>query len=87
VPINGAEVHDLAGRSEVAADAAPIAGEFFRVAGVDRCHDGVGEALGGEVVNHAHEADAGQADADHARRSVSGVTPTAGCDRQPRPLK
>src|SRR5439155_1469479 len=65
VAVDRAEVHDLAGRAEVAADAAPVAGELLRVAGVDRGHDGPAEALGGEVVDHAHEPDARYPDSHH----------------------
>ena len=75
--MNWAEVHDLAGRAEVATDGSPIAGKFFRVAGVNGRHRGAGEALGGEIMNHAHEADAGEADADHWRSLRSQVSQPA----------
>ena len=69
VTMDRSEVHDFAGRPEVAADAAPIAGQLLRIAGVDGRHRRAAEPFGGEVMDHAHEADAGDADADHCDRS------------------
>src|SRR5438445_712019 len=52
------QVHLLAGRPEVAADAAPVAGELLRVAAAQGGHAGALELARGEVVDHAHKADA-----------------------------
>src|SRR5262249_13886725 len=70
VRLDAGEVHDLSGPAEVAADAAPVAGEPLGVAAADGGDLGVAQLAGGQVVDHAHEADADDADADHGRISL-----------------
>src|SRR5262249_43962077 len=52
------EVHVGAGGAEITADGGPVAGEFHFVAAGQGGDGGALETGGGEVVDHAHEADA-----------------------------
>ena len=71
VALHAAEVHLLAGGAEVAADAAPVAGPFLRIAAAHGRHAGAGRLARGEEVDHAHETKTYYADADHWRILLS----------------
>src|SRR5579875_1813181 len=60
-----AEIHSGPGRSEVAADTAPIALAFSGVARADGRHPRAPQLGRGQVVDHAHETDADYSDPDH----------------------
>ncbi len=59
------EVHLRATRAEVASDAAPVAGPFFGVPAANTGHPSAFEFAGGQVVNHAHKANADDANSHH----------------------
>src|SRR5262249_51643099 len=69
VLLDAGEVHDLAGRPEVAADAAPVAGELLRVAAADGGDLGVAHLAGGQVVDHAHKPHSYDPNSHHCRIS------------------
>src|SRR6185312_8725640 len=60
-----AQFHDGARRAEVALNPAPVAGEFLFVASADRGYLGASHLLVGQVMDHAHEADADDSDSYH----------------------
>ncbi len=59
------QIHHLAGRAEVALDRAPVAGQSRGIPGGQRGDLGPFHSLVGQVMDHAHEADAGDADSQH----------------------
>ncbi len=65
VRAHAGEIHLLAAGAEVTLDLAPIAGEAFAVLLAECDNSYIAELLIGEVVNHPHEAEAGNADANH----------------------
>ena len=60
-----AQIDFLAGRAEIALDAAPVAGEPALVARADGGDLHALRLLVREVVNPTHEADADETDAEH----------------------
>src|SRR5439155_5301585 len=70
--LDRAEVHLPPGRAEIAVNVTPVAGPFLRVAAADRGHGRAAQVPCGQKMDVTHEADAGEADADHWRTPVSG---------------
>ncbi len=70
------QIHLTSGRTEVALQAGPVAGPFFGVAAGDRGDLAAAELLGRREVRVPHEAQADDADTDHAglqnRQCVDG---------------
>ena len=60
-----AEVHDLALRAEIALDRPPVAGQPLGVLLAEGGDLHAADLLVGQIMGHAHETDAGNADADH----------------------
>jgi len=65
--LHAAQVHLLAGRAEVALDAAPVARPTLRIARRNRRKAQSGDRLVREPVDPAHEPDARDPDVDHRR--------------------
>ena len=59
------EIHLAATRPEIALDARPVSGQLLGVAAAQGDDLAPGGFAGGEVMDHAHEADADDADAYH----------------------
>ena len=74
IRVDALQIHLLPRRAKVAFDGAPVAGELLGIAGADGPHLGAANTLGRLIMNHPHEADAGDAEVDH----VSLVKPSAG---------
>src|SRR5262249_36292045 len=72
------QLHFFAGRTEVSLDAAPIARELFGVAGTDGRDLRTLQFARGQIMDHAHEADADDADANHCGETPSRQLTT--CD-------
>src|SRR5207244_7386550 len=69
VLLDSGQVHLRAGRPEVAADAAPVAGAFLGIAAADGGDLGTFQFLRGQVMNHAHETNAYDSDPYHCCNS------------------
>src|SRR5262249_35531194 len=67
IALDFAEIHARAGWSEIAADAAPIAGEFLRIARAHGRHPCAAQLRCCQVMDHAHETDADDSNSYHRR--------------------
>src|SRR5262249_38147815 len=65
VSLDASQVHLSAGWPEVATDSAPVSSQFLRVARLDGSHLRAPDLLRGQVMNHAHEANADDPDPHH----------------------
>jgi hypothetical protein len=66
VTSDSGQVHLRSRRSKVAMNACPITPALFGIAAANGRHVSATKAARGEKVDHAHETDAGDADANHA---------------------
>jgi hypothetical protein len=64
------QVHHLTGRAEIAADGAPVAGQFFRVTAAQGGDGPAFELAGTQVMDHAHEPDAHKSNSYHDLRPI-----------------
>ncbi len=67
-----AEVHLGTGRTEVAANVAPVSGKSLGIGPAQRDHLCSAQFTVGEIVDHPHEADTGDADANHVAGARDG---------------
>src|SRR5581483_806252 len=65
VLLDSGQIHLLPRRTEVALDAAPVAGKLFAVAATDRSDAGAFQAARSEVMDHAHETNTNDPNCHH----------------------
>src|ERR1051326_6430062 len=65
IGLDASEIDALAARAEVPANAAPVTGAFLGISAADGRDPSAADALGRQVVDHAHKADADNTDLCH----------------------